>query len=105
MVTKFLKIQRYRKIRAEVGMVFQQFNLFPHLSILDNCTLAPIWVKKLPKKQAEEIAMQNLERVQIADQAKNFLVNYLEDSSNVQQLQEHYAWSQKLCYLMSLLLP
>ena len=60
------------KIRAEVGMVFQQFNLFPHLSILDNCTLAPIWVKKMPKKQAEEIAMKNLERVQIADQAKKF---------------------------------
>ena len=60
------------KIRAEVGMVFQQFNLFPHLSILDNCTLAPIWVKKMPKKQAEEVAMKNLERVQIADQAKKF---------------------------------
>ena len=60
------------KIRAEVGMVFQQFNLFPHLSILDNCTLAPIWVKKLPKKQAEEIAMENLKRVQIADQARKF---------------------------------
>jgi general L-amino acid transport system ATP-binding protein len=45
-------------IRAEVGMVFQQFNLFPHLSILDNCSLAPIWVKKLPKKQAERLAMQ-----------------------------------------------
>jgi len=60
------------KIRAEVGMVFQQFNLFPHLSILDNCTLAPIWVKKMPKKEAEEIAMQNLKRVQIADQAKKF---------------------------------
>ena len=60
------------KIRAEVGMVFQQFNLFPHLSILDNCTLAPIWVKKMPKKQAEEIAMKNLEKVQIADQAKKF---------------------------------
>ena len=59
-------------IRAEVGMVFQQFNLFPHLSILDNCTLAPIWVKKLPKKKAEEIAMKNLERVQIADQAHKF---------------------------------
>ena len=60
------------KIRAEVGMVFQQFNLFPHLSILDNCTLAPIWVKKLPKKQAEEIAMENLKRVQIVDQARKF---------------------------------
>ena len=60
------------KIRAEVGMVFQQFNLFPHLSILDNCTLAPIWVKKMPKKDAEELAMKNLERVQIADQAKKF---------------------------------
>jgi len=60
------------KIRAEVGMVFQQFNLFPHLSILDNCTLAPIWVKKMPKKQAEELAMQQLKQVQIVDQAKKF---------------------------------
>ena len=59
-------------IRAEVGMVFQQFNLFPHLSILDNCSLAPIWVKKLPKKQAEELAMDNLKRVQIEDQAEKF---------------------------------
>ena len=60
------------KIRAEVGMVFQQFNLFPHLSILDNCTLALIWVKKLPKKKAEELAMENLKRVQIEDQALKF---------------------------------
>ena len=60
------------KIRAEVGMVFQQFNLFPHLSILDNCTLAPIWVKKMPKKQAEEMAMNELKKVQIADQAKKY---------------------------------
>ena len=59
-------------IRAEVGMVFQQFNLFPHLSILDNCTLAPIWVKKMPKKEAEELAMKQLDQVQIADQAQNF---------------------------------
>jgi general L-amino acid transport system ATP-binding protein len=59
-------------IRAEVGMVFQQFNLFPHLSILDNCSLAPIWVKKLPKKQAEKLAMDNLKRVQIEDQALKF---------------------------------
>ena len=60
------------KIRAEVGMVFQQFNLFPHLSILDNCTLAPIWVKKLPKKDAEELAMKQLKQVQIDDQASKF---------------------------------
>jgi len=59
-------------IRAEVGMVFQQFNLFPHLSILDNCTLAPIWVKKMPKKEAEGLAMKQLEQVQIADQAQKF---------------------------------
>jgi general L-amino acid transport system ATP-binding protein len=59
-------------IRAEVGMVFQQFNLFPHLSILDNCSLALIWVKKLPKKKAEELAMENLKRVQIEDQALKF---------------------------------
>ena len=60
------------KIRAEVGMVFQQFNLFPHLSILDNCTLAPIWVKKMPKKEAEDLAIKHLEKVQIADQAHKF---------------------------------
>ena len=60
------------KIRAEVGMVFQQFNLFPHLSILDNCTLAPIWVKKMAKKDATELAMKQLEQVQIVDQAKKF---------------------------------
>ncbi len=53
-------------------MVFQQFNLFPHLSILDNCTLAPIWVKQMPKKNAEELAMQHLEKVQIADQALKY---------------------------------
>ena len=60
------------KIRAEVGMVFQQFNLFPHLSILDNCTLAPIWVKKLPKKDAEELALKQLKQVQIDDQAYKY---------------------------------
>ena len=66
------KTKDIEKIRAEVGMVFQQFNLFPHLSILDNCTLAPIWVKKTPKKKAEELAMKQLEQVQISDQAAKF---------------------------------
>ena len=66
------KTKDIEKIRAEVGMVFQQFNLFPHLSILDNCTLAPIWVKKTPKKKAEELAMRQLEQVQISDQAMKF---------------------------------
>ena len=60
------------QIRAEVGMVFQQFNLFPHLSILDNCTLAPIWVKKLPKKEAEKLALKQLEKVKIPEQANKF---------------------------------
>ena len=60
------------QVRAEVGMVFQQFNLFPHLSILDNCALAPIWVKKMPKREAEELALKQLEKVQILDQARKF---------------------------------
>jgi general L-amino acid transport system ATP-binding protein len=59
-------------VRAEVGMVFQSFNLFPHLRIIDNLTLAPMWVRKMPKKDAEAIAMEYLERVQIPEQAYKF---------------------------------
>jgi general L-amino acid transport system ATP-binding protein len=59
-------------VRRKVGMVFQQFNLFPHLTVLENLTLSPMWVGKLPKKEAEEKAMQQLERVRIADQAAKY---------------------------------
>jgi general L-amino acid transport system ATP-binding protein len=59
-------------IRREVGMVFQSFNLFPHLTILENCTLAPIWVRKMPKAEAEALAMSYLERVKIPEQAKKY---------------------------------
>jgi general L-amino acid transport system ATP-binding protein len=65
-------VKRIDGIRREVGMVFQHFNLFPHLTVLENCTLAPIWVKKMPKKDAEEIAMKYLKRVKIPEQANKY---------------------------------
>ncbi|MGQ7791424.1 amino acid ABC transporter ATP-binding protein [Faunimonas sp. B44] len=65
-------LKRIDEVRREVGMVFQHFNLFPHLTILENCTLAPIWVRKMPKKQAEEVAMRYLHRVKIPEQANKY---------------------------------
>ncbi|MGU9951963.1 MAG: amino acid ABC transporter ATP-binding protein [Gammaproteobacteria bacterium WSBS_2016_MAG_OTU1] len=65
-------VKRIDEIRREVGMVFQHFNLFPHLTILQNLTLAPIWVRKTPKKEAEDIAMHYLERVKIPEQANKY---------------------------------
>ena len=59
-------------VRKQVGMVFQQFNLFPHLTVLENLTLSPMWVSKVPRKEAEERAMQQLERVRIAEQAGKY---------------------------------
>jgi general L-amino acid transport system ATP-binding protein len=65
-------LKRVDNVRRDVGMVFQQFNLFPHLTILENCTLAPIWVKKSPRKEAEELAMRLLARVKIPEQAGKY---------------------------------
>lgn len=65
-------IKNIDQIRKEVGMVFQHFNLFPHLTVLENCCLAPMWVRKIPRKEAEATAMEYLERVKIPHQAKKF---------------------------------
>ncbi|MDG2354680.1 MAG: amino acid ABC transporter ATP-binding protein [Paracoccaceae bacterium] len=65
-------LKKIDRIRSEVGMVFQHFNLFPHLTILENCTLAQIWVRKTPKKEAEALAMQFLEKVKIPEQASKY---------------------------------
>ena len=65
-------LKRIEEVRREVGMVFQHFNLFPHLTILENLTLAPIWVRKMPKKEAEDIAKQYLARVKIPEQANKY---------------------------------
>ena len=65
-------IKNIEKIRTEVGMVFQHFNLFPHLSIIENLALGPLWVRKVPKKEAEETAMYYLEKVHIAEQARKY---------------------------------
>jgi general L-amino acid transport system ATP-binding protein len=65
-------LKKIDEVRREVGMVFQHFNLFPHLTILENCTLAPIWVRKMPRKEAEEVAMHFLTRVKIPEQANKY---------------------------------
>ena len=71
-VTLDKNLKNIDQVRKDVGMVFQSFNLFPHLSVLQNCTLAPIWVRKMPKAEAEEIAMEYLRRVKIPEQADKY---------------------------------
>ena len=71
-ITLTNNLKNISEIRSEVGMVFQHFNLFPHLTVLENCTLAPIWVRKLPKEEAEASAMKYLERVRIPEQALKY---------------------------------
>ena len=75
-------LKRIDEVRRDVGMVFQHFNLFPHLTILENCTLAPIWVRRMRKADADEVAMRYLERVRIPDQAAGV-------SMRVQHLRQH----------------
>jgi general L-amino acid transport system ATP-binding protein len=65
-------LKKIDEVRREVGMVFQHFNLFPHLTVLENCTLAPVWVRKMPKREAEDVAMHFLKRVKIPEQAGKF---------------------------------
>jgi general L-amino acid transport system ATP-binding protein len=65
-------VKKIDEVRREVGMVFQQFNLFPHLTVLENCTLAPIWVRKMPRKEAEDVARHQLARVRIPEQAEKY---------------------------------
>ncbi len=84
-------LKNIEKVRTEVGMVFQHFNLFPHLTIVENLSLGPIWVRKVPKKEAEETAMYYLEKVQIAEFPASFPV----DSNNGWPLPEACAWHQR----------
>ena len=91
-------IKNIEKIRAEVGMVFQHFNLFPHLTILDNLTLGPIWVRKVPKREAEENAMYYLDKVHIAEQA----LKYPGQLSGGQQ--QRVAIARSLCMMPKVML-
>ena len=94
-------LKQIDNVRREVGMVFQHFNLFPHLTILENCTLAPIWVRKTPKAEAEEIAMEYLTRVKIPEQADKYQASCPADSSSGWQSQDRSVCARKSCCSMS----
>jgi general L-amino acid transport system ATP-binding protein len=90
-------LKKIDEVRREVGMVFQQFNLFPHLTVLDNCTLAPIWVRKLPKKEADEVARHFLERVRIRSRRTNIRLSSPAGSSRGSRSRVPCACSRKSC--------
>ena len=94
-------VKNIDKIRSEVGMVFQHFNLFPHLTILENCTLAPLWVRKVPKKQAEETAMHFLEKVKIPIRRINTPANCRVGSSSAWRLRARCVCARVSCCLTS----
>ena len=89
-------------VRQDIGMVFQGFNLFPHLTVLENCMAGPNWVRGIDEKEAKERAMSMLEQVKIPEQADNIPSSYQAVSSNALRLQEACACSLKSCFLMSL---
>ena len=90
-------LKKIDEVRREVGMVFQQFNLFPHLTVLENCTLAPVWVRKLPRKEAEEVARHYLERVRIPEQANKYPAQLRAASSNGSRSRGRCACSRRSC--------
>jgi general L-amino acid transport system ATP-binding protein len=87
-------IRNTEAVRKDIGMVFQHFNLFPHLSVLDNCTLAPIWARKQPRAEAEAKAMQLLQRVRIADQAHKYPARSRAASSSASRSRARCAWNR-----------
>ena len=90
-------LKKIDEVRREVGMVFQQFNLFPHLTVLENCTLAPIWVRKMPRKEAEEIARHYLARVRIPEQATSIRPSSPAASSSAWRSRGRCACSRRSC--------
>lgn len=89
------------KVRQEVGMVFQHFNLFPHKTVLENITIAPVKVKGMEKKAAVDKALDLLEKVGLKDKAKSYLTNYPVDKNSVLPLQEPWRWTRKCSYSMN----
>jgi general L-amino acid transport system ATP-binding protein len=90
-------VRNIEKIRMETGMVFQQFNLFPHLTVMQNITLSPIWVRKWTKEKAEEIAMQLLERVASRSRRTNIPVSFPADSSSAWRSPARWRCSPRSC--------